>query len=96
MGEVQAVSYLQVQEKYSYSAFQNKQLHWTLTLKKKKEKCRFFSSESRGASVTTIQARGPQPSWVPLRPFNTDPHAVVTPNHNIISLLLHNFNLLLL
>lgn len=36
MGEVQAVSYLQVQEKYSYSAFQNKQLHWTLTLKKKK------------------------------------------------------------
>jgi hypothetical protein len=31
-----------------------------------------------------------------LWPFNTVPHVVVTPNHKIISLILHNCNFLLL
>ena len=30
------------------------------------------------------------PTFLVLRPFNTVLHLVVTPNHNIISLLLHN------
>jgi hypothetical protein len=32
------------------------------------------------------------PTFLMLRPFDTVPHAVVTPNHKIISLKLHNCN----
>ena len=31
-------------------------------------------------------------AFVTLRPFNTIPHVVVTPNHKITSLLLHNYH----
>jgi hypothetical protein len=32
------------------------------------------------------------PTFLALGPFNTVPHVVVTPSHNIILLLLHNCN----
>ena len=31
-------------------------------------------------------------TFLMLCPFNTVPHVMVTPNHNIILLLLHNYN----
>lgn len=50
----------------------------------------FPQSDSHSLSV-------PLERWFPifpmLRPFNTVPHAVLTPNHNVIPLLLHSCNI---
>ena len=54
-----------------------------------------LEQEVRETAPTTVSCN----SWerqvsdfLKLRPFNTVPHVVVTPNHKSISLLLHNCN----